>query len=124
LGPDCVRLPDGVSLPQQSGGRAITTRFGLIGTLVLAGLSSAALAQSAVQTKPVFLGGYNPDACRFPPEARRAGLSGCCEMDLEIDANGRVTKIDGVCSDPLFLEPTRRCLSVLGFAPAKRYGRR
>jgi hypothetical protein len=89
---------------------------------VLAGLSSAALAQSAVQTKPVFLGGYNPDACRFPPEPRRAGLSGCCEMDLEIDANGRVTKIDGVCSDPLFLEPTRRCLSVLGFAPAKRYG--
>jgi hypothetical protein len=90
---------------------------------VLAGFCSVALAQSAIQTSPVFLGGYNPDACRFPPEARRAGISGCCEMDLEINADGLVTKIDGICSDPIFLEPTRRCLAVLGFAPATRSGR-
>jgi hypothetical protein len=92
-----------------------------LGLVVLAGMSGMALAQSA-QTEPRYLGGYNPDACRFPPSARKAGLSGCCDMELSIDASGRVTKADGVCSDPVFLEPTKACLSVQSFMPATRNG--
>jgi hypothetical protein len=91
--------------------------------IVLAGMSGAALAQS-VATEPRYLGGYNPDVCRFPPSARKAGLSGCCDMELSIDASGRVTKADGVCSDPVFLEPTKACLSVQAFIPATRNGQR
>jgi hypothetical protein len=43
-------------------------------------------------------------------------------MDLSIDAGGRVTRADGVCSDPVFLEPTKACLSVQSFMPATRNG--
>jgi hypothetical protein len=90
----------------------------------LAALAAPGVAQltASRETAPRFLGGYNPDACRFPPSARRAGLSGCCEMDLSIDANGRVTRAEGVCSDPVFLEPTKVCLAVQAFMPATRNG--
>jgi hypothetical protein len=43
-------------------------------------------------------------------------------MDLSIDASGRVTSADGVCSDPVFLEPTKVCLAVQSFIPATRNG--
>jgi hypothetical protein len=96
----------------------------LVSVAGLAALAATGAAQSAAtrETAPRYLGGYNPDACRFPPSARKAGLSGCCEMELFIDASGRVTKADGVCSDPVFLEPTKACLSVQSFMPATRNG--
>ena len=43
-------------------------------------------------------------------------------MDLEIDATGRMIGGDGVCSDPMFLEPTLRCLAAQDFIPATRNG--
>lgn len=69
-----------------------------------------------------FAGGFRPDACRWPRAARKAQLSGCCQMDLEIDASGHMVKGDGVCSDPIFLEPTLRCLAAQKFVPASRNG--
>jgi hypothetical protein len=99
-------------------------KAGLALAAACAALAAPGAAQRSVSrdTQPYFLGGYDPRACRFPPDARAAGLSGCCNMDLEINASGRVTKADGVCSDPVFLEPTRRCLSVQAFMPATRNG--
>lgn len=43
-------------------------------------------------------------------------------MDLEIDAKGRMVSGDGVCSDPMFLAPTLRCLAAQDFVPATRNG--
>ena len=43
-------------------------------------------------------------------------------MDLEIGPDGSVINADGVCSDPIFLEPTIRCLAAQGFVPATRNG--
>ena len=91
---------------------------------VLASLAGPMSAQPGRpgETQAQYLGGYNPRACGYPAEARRAGLSGCCQMDLDIDAKGRVSKADGECSDPIFLEPTKRCLSFQAFMPATRNG--
>lgn len=93
----------------------------------VAALAAAAGPMSAQQVKPGetearYLGGYDPRACGYPRAARSAALSGCCQMDLSIDAKGRVVKAEGECSDPIFLEPTKRCLSFQAFMPATRYG--
>src|SRR5262245_40537446 len=85
------------------------------------------MASSAQQTKPgetqaQYLGGFNPRACRYPSSARQAALSGCCQMELDIDAKGNVLKAEGECSDPIFLEPTKRCLAAQSFIPATRNG--
>ena len=74
------------------------------------------------KTDAQFAGGFRPDECRWPVEARRQQLSGCCQMDLEIDAKGRMVAGDGVCSDPMFLAPTLRCLAAQDFVPATRNG--
>jgi len=97
---------------------------------VLAGLTAAgiSLAQTPTNKTPTnktearFAGGFYPDACRWPREARAQQLSGCCQMDLEIDATGRMVAGNGVCSDPMFLEPTLRCLAAQDFIPATRNG--
>ncbi|OYW43226.1 MAG: hypothetical protein B7Z38_02315 [Rhodobacterales bacterium 12-64-8] len=97
---------------------------------VLAGLTAAgiSLAQTPTnktatnKTEARFAGGFYPDACRWPREARAQQLSGCCQMDLEIDATGRMVAGNGVCSDPMFLEPTLRCLAAQDFIPATRNG--
>ncbi len=97
--------------------------------MLLACLTGAGAAQTAGQTsasgktRAQYAGGFNPRACRYPAEARKAGLSGCCQMDLEISAEGRVLKSSGTCSDPLFLEPTRRCLAMQEFEPATANGK-
>ena len=84
------------------------------------------LAQTAStpgkKTEAQFAGGYRPDACRYPRPARDKQLSGCCQMDLEIGPDGSVLSADGVCSDPIFLEPTVRCLVAQDFVPATRNG--
>ena len=91
-----------------------------------AGLGAVGLAQTAStpgsKTEAKFAGGFRPDACRWPREARKAQLSGCCQIDLDIDASGHMVRGDGVCSDPMFLEPTLRCLSAQTFIPARRNG--
>ncbi len=69
-----------------------------------------------------FAGGFRPDACRWPRAARQQQLSGCCQMDLEISADGLMIRGDGVCSDPMFLEPTLRCLAAQEFIPARQNG--
>lgn len=99
-------------------GAACITALGLIG------LCGAGFAQKppAERTQARYAGGFHPDACRYPRAARAAQLSGCCQMDLEISPEGRMTKADGVCSDPVFLEPTVRCLSAQTFIPATRNG--
>ncbi len=85
------------------------------------GLAQNGLGRAA-RTEAQYAGGFRPDACRYPRAARAAQLSGCCQMDLEIGADGRLIKGDGVCSDPVFLEPTLRCLSAQAFIPATRNG--
>ncbi len=84
---------------------------------------AAAQAPATRQTEARFLGGFNPDACRYPKEQRRAGVSACCIMDLDIDAHGRVLKSDGSCTDAAFLLPTQRCLAAQSFLPATANGR-
>ena len=84
-------------------------------------LASAQQARAS-RTEVRYLGGFQPDACRYPPEARRQGISACCLMDLDIGADGRVLKSAGECTDPVFLEPTRRCLTVQQFIPATQNG--
>jgi hypothetical protein len=91
-----------------------------------AGLGAVGLAQTAsapgAKVEAKFAGGFRPDACRWPRAARKAQLSGCCQMDLDIDAAGNMVRGDGVCSDPMFLEPTLRCLAAQTFIPARRNG--
>jgi hypothetical protein len=43
-------------------------------------------------------------------------------MDLEIGADGRMIRGEGVCTDPMFVEPTLRCLAAQAFVPATRNG--
>lgn len=43
-------------------------------------------------------------------------------MDLEIDAAGNMVRGEGVCTDPMFVEPTLRCLAAQDFIPATRNG--
>ena len=86
---------------------------------VLAALGAHAGAQApAAKTVARFIGGFYPDACRFPAEQRRNHVSGCCIMDLDISADGKVLASDGICTDPVFLAPTQRCLAAHSFAPA------
>ncbi len=89
-----------------------------------AGLGAISLAQTSprARTEAQFAGGFYPDACRWPREARAQQLSGCCQMNLEIDASGRMVAGDGICSDPMFLAPTLRCLAAQDFIPATRNG--
>ncbi len=94
----------------------------LAATAGLVCLTFPASAQLKNSTEARYVGGFHPQACRYPPSARKAGLSGCCQMDLEIGAKGEVLKADGVCSDPIFLEPTRLCLTVQQFVPATKNG--
>ena len=105
---------------------AIRYRLALASVAILAGLGSVGLAQTASspgkKTEAQFAGGYRPDACRYPKPAREKQLSGCCQMDLEIGPDGGVLSADGVCSDPVFLEPTVRCLTAQEFIPATRNG--
>ena len=95
--------------------------------VLAASLAPLMASTSAQQTRPgetqaQYLGGFNPRACRYPTEARNAALSGCCQMNLDIDARGKVLKAEGECSDPIFLEPTKRCLAAQSFMPATRNG--
>jgi hypothetical protein len=99
----------------------VPARLILTVVVAVAWLSPAA-AQLKSTTEARYVGGFHPQACRYPPSARKAGLSGCCQMDLDIGAKGEVLKADGVCSDPIFLEPTRLCLTVQQFVPATRNG--
>lgn len=97
--------------------------FALACVAVAASVGAISLAQTPTnRTEARFAGGFYPDACRWPREARAQQLSGCCQMDLEIDATGRMIAGDGVCSDPMFLEPTLRCLAAQDFIPATRNG--
>ena len=96
-------------------------------TVILASLAPLLASTSAQQTRSSeteaqYLGGFNPRACRYPTQARSAALSGCCQMELDIDAKGKVLQADGECSDPIFLEPTKRCLAAQSFMPATRNG--
>ena len=110
------------------GGSAIRARLALASVVIVAGfgglmLGGVGLAQSpGKKTEAQFAGGYRPDACRYPKPAREKQLSGCCQMDLEIGPDGAVLSADGVCSDPIFLEPTVRCLTAQEFIPATRNG--
>jgi hypothetical protein len=96
--------------------------LGVAAALALAG-GAAAHSQSRNESPPVFRGGFHPGSCGYPRAARANVLSGCCAMTLDIGADGQVRKADGVCTDPVFLEPTRRCLAVQTFQPARRGGR-
>jgi hypothetical protein len=98
-------------------------RLAIAAVAAFAGLAAVAQTPSARgKTEAQFAGGFRPDECRWPREARRQQLSGCCQMDLQIDATGRMVAGDGVCSDPMFLEPTLRCLAAQDFIPATRNG--
>ena len=104
----------------------IGSRFALAALALAAVLGGAALGQggrASGETEAQFLGGgFGERECTYPKKARAVQLSGCCEMELEIGSQGEVLKAEGTCSDPVFLEPTRRCLSVQRFVPATRNG--
>ena len=95
-----------------------------LASLGAAGWGAASLAQTGAtaKTEARFAGGFRPDACRWPKGARANQVSACCQMNLEIDAQGRMTKGSGECTDPSFLEPTLRCLAAQDFVPATRNG--
>ena len=98
--------------------------FAAIAILAAAGVGLAQTpATKSQRTEAQYAGGFRPDACRYPREARKVQLSGCCQMDLDIGPDGRLIKADGVCSDPIFLEPTVRCLTAQEFIPATQNGR-
>ncbi len=100
-------------------------RIALALLAVFASFGAISLAQTpgGAKTEARFAGGFRPDACRWPKTARAKQLSACCQMNLEIDASGQMTGGDGECSDPMFLEPTLRCLAAQSFIPATRNGR-
>lgn len=94
----------------------------------LAILTASSLAQTPGgpgqgATEARYAGGFRPEACRWPRGARQQQLSACCQMELSIDAAGRMRSGEGVCTDPAFLEPTLRCLAAQTFIPATRNGR-
>jgi hypothetical protein len=89
---------------------------------VLASLALPASAQLKSRTEARYIGGFSPDACRYPTEARRRGISACCLMELDIAADGRVLTSSGECTDPSFLAPTQRCLAAQNFMPATLNG--
>jgi hypothetical protein len=102
-------------------------RFALACVAALAGLAATGLAQTGTpkaKTEARFAGGFRPDACRWPKGARAKQLSACCQVDLQIDAQGRMVDGDGECTDDSFLEPTLRCLAAQDFVPATRNGQR
>jgi hypothetical protein len=102
-------------------------RLALACIAALAGLTATGLAQTTApkaKTEAQFAGGFRPDACRWPKGARAKQLSACCQMDLQIDAQGRMVDGDGECTDESFLEPTLRCLAAQDFVPATRNGQR
>ena len=117
-----------LSLADVQGGTVIRLTPALAGLAVLAGLGAAGLAQTpitpAARTEAQFAGGFRPDACRWPKGARAKQLSACCQLDLRIDAQGRMVQGTGECTDPSFLEPTLRCLAAQDFVPATRNGQR
>jgi hypothetical protein len=93
----------------------------MIVTALLAALGVHASAQAPALAKKTiarFIGGFYPDACRFPAEQRRKHVSGCCIMELDISADGKVLASDGTCTNAAFLAPTQRCLAAHSFAPA------
>lgn len=100
-------------------------RIALACCVVLAGLVAVAQTPSAprAKTEARYAGGFRPDACRWPREARQKQMSACCQMDLEIDANGYMVRGEGECTDPMFVEPTLRCLAAQQFIPATHNGR-
>lgn len=108
------------------GGCPIRLPLALAAVAILAA-AGVGLAQTPAlksqRTEAQYAGGFRPDACRYPRAARQAQLSGCCQMDLDIGPDGRLLKADGVCSDPMFLEPTMRCLAAQEFIPATQNGR-
>jgi hypothetical protein len=101
---------------------AVPVRLALAVTASLACLATPASAQLKTKTEARYVGGFSPDACRYPTEARRRGLSACCLMDLDIGADGRVLMARGECTDPAFLAPTQRCLAAQSFVPATLNG--
>jgi hypothetical protein len=88
------------------------------------------LAQTAStpgkKTEAQFAGGYPARRCLPLSQSRRGDqqLSGCCQMDLEIGPDGsRMLSCRWrLFSDPIFLEPTVRCLVAQDFVPATRNG--
>jgi hypothetical protein len=104
-----MRLPKGLALTAAA---------------ILACLTAHAVAQSAnrsagaQKTRAQFMGGFHPDACRYPVAPRRAGISACCIMDLDISADGHVLASEGTCTHPDFVIPTQRCLAAQSFLPA------
>jgi len=94
---------------------------GLLAGLAASG-QSAGQAPAGAKQKAQYVGGFHPDAFRFPTEERRARISACCIMDLDIGADGRVLASDGTCTHPAFLEPTRRCMTAQRFVPATLNG--
>ena len=86
--------------------------------LAAAGLAASAQAPAPGKQKAQYVGGFHPEACRYPAEQRRARISACCIMDLDIGADGRVLASDGTCTQPGFLEATQRCMTAQRFIPA------
>ena len=73
-------------------------RLALACIAAVAGLTATGLAQTTApkaKTEAQFAGGFRPDACRWPKGARAKQLSACCQMDLQIDAQGRMVTSSG-----------------------------
>jgi hypothetical protein len=98
-------------------------RVSLVLTALLASLAGASSAQQgAGVTPPELSSGNRLGACIYPQAARDIALSGCCAMHVSIDVAGNVVASSGECSDPIFYEPTRRCLAAQKYRPAMQNG--
>lgn len=100
-------------------------RIALACCAVLASLAAVAQTPSApgAKTEARYAGGFRPDACRWPKIARQKQISACCHLRLEIGPDGQMIRGEGECTDPIFLEPTLRCLAAQTFIPATHNGR-
>jgi hypothetical protein len=90
--------------------------------VLIAGLHASAQGPAQAKRKAQYVGGFHPEACRYPTQQRRQRISGCCIMDLDIGQDGRVLASTGTCTDPAFLEPTRLCMTAQRFLPATLNG--
>lgn len=114
----------------------ISAAVAISGLLMLAG-ASGSVAQPSGQRPPPPMAIPKPDPsipqlekhrldyshCQYPLPARRAGVEGCCRMEVEVAADGSPRVAGGQCTDDVFLSPSQACLAPQSYTPALRNGK-
>jgi len=93
--------------------------------LALPAITAAPTVPAApVDEPPALLGGFDLERF-YPRDARLRGIGGESRVELELDAEGQVTRIDLRDSTPpgVFDAAARRLAQTLRYRPARREGR-